>query len=104
MSSGSFCRSPSIVTICAPSRAREPRVHRRVLAEVALEADDAQPRIRGVQRSEPRIGRVGRAVVDEDRLPVAPVERRGDPAVELLDGALLVQHGDNNRYVHLTGP
>jgi len=62
----------------------------------ALGAQHLQP--------QPRIGLVRRAVIDEDGLPVAPVQGRGDPPVELLDGALLVQHRDNNRNVHLTRP
>ena len=86
------------------ARPREPRVHRRVLAEVALEADDAHARVLFVQRAERRERAVGRAVVDEDRLPLAPVERGRDAPVQLLDGALLVEHGDDNRYVHRTRP
>ena len=74
------------------ARAREPGVHRGVLAEVALEADDAHARVGLVQRAQLRERVVGRAVVDEDGLPVAAVERRDEPAVQLVDRALLVQH------------
>ena len=86
------------------ARPREAGVHRRVLAEVPLEPDDAHARISLVDRAQRRERAVGRAVVDEDRLPVAAVERRRDAAVQLLDGALLVQHRDDNRYVHRTRP
>ena len=84
--------------------AREPGVHRRVLAEVALEAHDAHARVALVERAQPREGAVGRAVVDEDRLPVAAVQRRGDAPVQLVDRALLVQHRDNDRNVHRPDP
>jgi len=86
------------------ARAHEAGVHRRVLAEVALEAHDVHPRVGVVQFPQPREGRVRRAVVDEDRLPVAAVERLGEPPVELRHRAFLVQHRDHNRYVHLTRP
>ena len=54
MSSGWFWRSPSIVTIDRAARAREPGVHRRVLAEVALEPDGADARVAVVQRARAR--------------------------------------------------
>ena len=79
-------------------------MHRRVLAEVALEADDADARVSIVDRAETCVGGVGGAVVDEDGLPLAAVERRGDSPVELLDGTLLVQHRDDNRNVHPRDP
>ena len=77
--------------------AREAGVHRRVLAEVALEADGADARVGGVQPLDDRPGAVARAVVDEDELEAAPVERRHDPAVELLERARLVVERDDDR-------
>ena len=83
------------------ARAREPCVHRGVLAEVALEADR---RARAGRRScsarsfvnvssvEPSSTKIG--------LPVAAVERRDEPAVQLVDRPLLVQHRDHDRDVH----
>ena len=50
------------------ARAREPGVHRRVLAEVPLEADGVDARVGRVQPLELGPGPVGRAVVDEDQL------------------------------------
>ena len=49
MSSGWFCRSPSIVTRMSPRARVKPGVHRRVLAEVAREADGAHARVALVQ-------------------------------------------------------
>ena len=56
--------------------AAEARVHRRVLAEVPLEADRPHPRVGCVQALEHGEGAVGGAVVDEDELerPAEPVE------------------------------
>ena len=80
MSSGGFWRSPSIVTTIAAARAGEPGMHRRVLAEVALEAHAARTRDPPAwSRSSVGERPVGRAVVDEDQL-----ERRGP--VERGDG------------------
>ncbi len=50
------------------ARAREPGVHRGVLAEVALEADGAHARVGLVQALEHGEAAVRRAVVDEDQL------------------------------------
>ena len=71
--------------------ARETRVHRRVLAEVALEADGAHARVGGVQALDRGPRSVGRAVVDEDQLERLSVECRYGAPIELLDRALLVQ-------------
>ena len=49
MSRGSFCRSPSEVTMMRAARVGEAGREGRRLAEVAAEADHAQPRIGGVQ-------------------------------------------------------
>ena len=80
------------------------RVHRRVLAEVPLEPHHPHTRVAFVDVAQGGERAVGRAVVDEDRLPVAPVEGRGHASVELVHGAFLVEHRDNNRYVHFTRP
>ena len=80
--------------------AREARVHRRVLAEVPLEADDANPFV--APRGAPRAleAAVGRAVVDEDQLErvARRLERRARAPVELVQRPGLVQqrhdHGD----------
>ena len=63
------------------ARADETRVHRRVLAEVALEPDRAHAPVGRVDALELGESRVGRAVVDEDQLECA---RR---LVERLDGS-----------------
>ena len=68
--------------------AREPGVHRRVLAEVALEADGAHARVAGVQPLDRRPRAVGRAVVDEDQLERLAVECRYGAPVELLERRL----------------
>src|SRR4029077_7252597 len=46
-------------------------------------------------------GAVGGAVVDEDQLVVAARERGGRPPVELLEGAGLVEHGDDARTLRI---
>jgi len=84
-------------------RPGEPGVHRRVLAEVALEANHTHACVTLVERAQLGERSVGRAVVDEDRLPVGAVERRDDARIELVDRLLLVQHRDHNRNVHQTG-
>ena len=71
-------------------------MHRRVLAEVALEADGAHARVGGVQPLDRGPGPVGRAVVDEDQLERLAVERRDGAPVELVDRALLVQERDDD--------
>ena len=64
MSSGGFWRSPSIVTTIAPAGPGEPRVHRRVLAEVPLEPHGPDAPVGRVEALEHRERPVGRAVVD----------------------------------------
>ena len=49
MSLGSFCRSPSDVTMMPAARVGEPGGERRGLAEVAPEANDPQVRVAGLQ-------------------------------------------------------
>ncbi len=77
---------------------RQPRVHRRMLSEVALEAHRPNARIGAVQTLERRKGPVGRAVVDEDQLERArPRIERGDrAAVQLVERAGLVVDGDDD--------
>ncbi len=80
------------------ARAGKTRVHRGVLAEVALEADGAHACIGRVEALELREGAVGRAVVDEDQL-VRTVERveRGDrPPVQLVERSRLVVERDDD--------
>ena len=83
------------------ARTREPGVHRGMLAEVPLEADDADARVGVVQPLEPRERPVARAVVDEEDLERAAVllERRDRAPVELVDARLLVvdRHDDARR-------
>ncbi len=80
-------------------RANEPRVHRGVLAEVLLQADDADSVVGGVYPLELREGRVGRAVVDEDQLEAAArrVERLDRPLVQLAQAGTLVVDRDHDR-------
>src|SRR6266508_6975811 len=81
--------------------AGEAGVHGWVLAEVALEAHGAYPRIGGVEALERRERAVGRAIVDEDQLegPRPRLERGDAAAVELLDRPGLVVDGDDDRDV-----
>jgi hypothetical protein len=89
--------------------AREAGLHRRVLAEVALEADDADARVGCVQLLEPRKRPVARAVVHEENLEGAAVllERSDRAPVELVDRRLLLEdrddHGDARRGLRLGG-
>ncbi len=69
------------------------------LAEVAAQPDDADVLL-GVVESRQRGERaVGRAVVDEDRLPlgVQRLERRAQLVVEQCDAAFLVVNGNDDR-------
>ena len=83
------------------ARAHEAGVHRGMLAEVALEADGAHPRIVRMDPLELGEGGVGRAVVDEDELVGArpAVERRERPTVELGQSRRLVEERDDDREV-----
>ena len=80
-------------------RLGEAGIERRRLAEVAPQADDAHVVVGVVEPRERAEGAVGRAVVDEDRLPGRPsaVERGGELVVEQRDALLLVVHGDDDR-------
>src|SRR5205814_213354 len=81
------------------ARVREPGHQRRRLAEVAAHPHDAY-RIRArVQPGERRPGAVGRAVVDEDRFPLATgqLERDAQLLNERRDAALLVVDRDDDR-------
>jgi hypothetical protein len=79
-----------------PVGADEAGVHRGMLAVVALQPHRVHARVGVVEAAELGECPVGRAVVDEDRLPVPAVERRVDPPVQLADGTCLVQHGDDD--------
>jgi hypothetical protein len=70
-----------------------------VLAEVALEANAANVLVPGVQLLDDAPGTVCGAVVDEDELvrPAARLERGDRLAVGLLERALLVVDGDDER-------
>jgi hypothetical protein len=74
-----------------------------MLSEVALEADDPDAVVGGVQALESREGPVGGAVVDEDQLEgrVERLERRDRPCVQLLERGRLVEDGDDDREVGL---
>src|SRR5581483_4004904 len=77
----------------------DPRGQRDLVAEVAGEAHDAEPRVGLCGLAHELVGAVGAAVVDEDRLGVL-VERvhdRGQPGRELCDDALFVEGGDDER-------
>jgi len=80
-------------------------VHRRVLAEIALERHDPYARIRGMQPLEDGEGAVRGAVVDEDQLrgDARRLEGRHDAVVERLDGGLLVQDGHHHRHLRRGG-
>ena len=70
------------------ARADEAGVHRRMLAEVAPEADGADARRRAAcRRSSSAKRAVGRAVVDEDQLegPAELLERRDRAPVQLVE-------------------
>ena len=58
------------------ARVLQPGADRRLVAEVARQADELDPLVRGRQGAQPLAGRVARAVVDEDQLEVEPVQRR----------------------------
>ena len=82
--------------------AREAGVHRRMLAEVAREADGADARIAFVERAEPVEGVVAGAVVDDEELEGPAVDGGDGPLVELVDRPLLVQHRHDDRQLRLT--
>ena len=77
------------------ARADESRVHRRVLAEVALEAHSLDPRVARVESLDRRPGAVARAVVHDDHLERARValEDLDGLGHDLLYGSLLVEDG-----------
>ena len=77
----------------------EAGVERGRLAEVPAQPDDADVVVSVVQPGQGAEGAVGRAVVDEDRLPRPPVagEGRGQLVVEERDAALLVVDRDDDR-------
>ena len=76
-------------------------MHRRVLAEVALEADGADTAVALVQPLDPCEGAVPRPVVDEDQLvrPAEGGEGGGRALVDLVDRPLLVEDGHDDREV-----
>ena len=69
--------------------ANEARVHRRMLAEVALEANRLDPRVARVQSLDRRPGAVARAVVHDDHLERARVSLEDLDGLrhDLLDGS-----------------
>ena len=97
-SSGGFWRSPSIVTTISPRARDEPRVHRRVLAEVALQPDAAHARVGRVQAldrcsNEPSVEPSSTKISSKSR----PSSAATRAAVELLERARLVEDGDDDR-------
>ena len=99
ISAGSSCRSPSIVTTIVSGGLAEARVERGGLAEVPAQPDDADVVVCVVQAGQRAERAVGRAVVDEDRLPRASVAGEGgrELVVEERDAALLVVDRDDDR-------
>src|SRR5262249_23627148 len=87
--------------------AREPSVHRRVVAGGPLPANPVDARAGRVDAREGGEGAVGRAVVDEDELERPSVEGRDGATVELVDRADLVEdrYDDRQRrcFVHWSG-
>src|SRR5262249_26846984 len=71
----------------------------RRLPEVSPQADHADVVVPGVEPRQGGEGAVGRAVVDEDRLPLLSqrLEGRLELVVEERDGALLVVQGNDDR-------
>ena len=73
-------------------------MHRRMLAEVALETHAADVSVGTVEALDFLPGSVRRAVVDEEQLIALTVQRCRRPAYELVDGRTLVvkryDHGD----------
>src|SRR5215203_5573213 len=87
--------------------AGEARVHRRVLAEVALEADPVDARVGGMKSLDRGPRAVGRAVVDDEDLPRPSdaVQHRGRACDQLVDGGRLVVERDHERQLRrLVGP
>ena len=87
-------------------RPGEACVHRRVLPEVPLEADHADPPVGGVKLLEDGERAVGRTVVDVDDLERASElgERRDRPPVELGQRAgLVVERDDDGDRGHAQG-
>ena len=76
-------------------------MHRRVLAEVAREADGADAGVARVQRSEPVERVVGGAVVHDEELEGPAVDGGDGPLVELVDRPFLVQHRHDDRQLGL---
>jgi hypothetical protein len=78
---------------------REARRQGCRLAEVPAQPDHADVALRVVQPGQRRVGAVGRAVVDEDRLPglAERLERGLQLVVEERHRPLLVVNGDDDR-------
>ena len=81
--------------------ANQPGVHRRVLAEVALEAHGADPAVRRVNPLQLGEGRVERAVVDANQLEIelGCIQRLYGSTVELghVGGLVVERQDDRNR-------
>src|SRR5207248_5220142 len=71
---------------------------RLLVAEVAREEDDADPAVVLRQPLEDLTGAVGGAVVHQHELPCEPVEGRGDPLAEGIDGLLLAENRSYDAY------
>jgi hypothetical protein len=71
ISSGSFCRSASMVAMTSPRAASKPGFERRRLPAVARHADDAQPRVLLHALGQQFGSVVGAAVVDDQHLETA---------------------------------
>ena len=83
----------------SPVDSANPAASAAALPEVAPQPDDADAVVEIVQPSQSREGAVGRAVVDEDRLPRRLERRQGlrELVEERLDVVLLVVDGDDDR-------
>ena len=102
MSSGSFWRSPSIVTTTSERACSIPGRHRRVLAEIALEQDDAEARVAGHGR--PAAARASRRSSRRrpGRPPTGGPTRSGllpSRSIQLVDVAGLVEDRHDDAHV-----
>ena len=77
----------------------ESRRHRHLLAEIARQIDDGDPRVRAVKLREQRDAAVAAAVVDVDDFGGAgnAGEHRAEPAMELRQHGFLVIDRDHDR-------
>ena len=99
ISAGSSWRSASIVTMISPRASRKPAWSAAALPKFRRSRTTTTFACSSWSRGEDRDAAVGRAVVDEDDLErlVPRLERGRDLGVELLERALLVEQGNDDR-------